>query len=124
MVQVTLSCIRNNSNKTCKLPIRQHFRKHPVLDLNLRTFHLNPSSQPIFIDLLHACFSIFLQRLTMYILEWIYAHDKQGRIWVLTAIRWFTLGGEDDEAKTLIVSAVQRNIKRFVVKSAGHRQPR
>lgn len=57
----------------------------------------------------------------MYILEWIFAHDKQGRIRGLTAIRWFTLGGEDDEAKPLIVSAVQRNIKRFVVKSAGHR---
>lgn len=50
--------------------------------------------------------------------------NKATRIWRLTAIRWFTLGGEDDEAKTLIVSAVQRNIKRFVVKSAGHRKPR
>lgn len=50
--------------------------------------------------------------------------NKQGRTWGLTAVRWFTLGGEDDEAKTLIVSAVQRNIKRLVVESAGHGKPR
>ena len=42
----------------------------------------------------------------------------------LTAIRGFTLGGENDKAKTLSVSAVQRNIKRFMVESAGHRKPR
>lgn len=52
------------------------------------------------------------------------SHDRQGRIRGLTAVRCFTLGGEDDEAETLIVSAVQRNVKRFVVKSAGHWKPR
>lgn len=46
------------------------------------------------------------------------------RVHGLTSVRRFALGGEDDEAETLDVFAVERDVERLVVQSAGHRQAR
>lgn len=46
------------------------------------------------------------------------------RVHGLTSVRRFALGGEDDEAEALDVFAVERDVERLVVQSAGHRQAR
>lgn len=42
----------------------------------------------------------------------------------VTSVRRFALGGEDDEAEALRVSAVEGDVEGLVVQSAGHRQTR
>lgn len=50
-----------------------------------------------------------------------YSINKTDKDLILTTIWRFALGCEDNEAKALILPAVERDVKRLMVQCAGHR---